>query len=126
MDAFQQKFGQIVEKTWNDEAFKQRLMRQPAEVLKEHGIDVPAGVNIQVLENTPQVHHFVLPAKPSALSESDLDQVAGGASSYPDQGATGALGAGDTGATGSLFTPPADTSFGATSGLGVGGSDFKL
>lgn len=126
MEAFQQKFSQIVEKAWNDEAFKQRLMRQPGEVLKEQGIDVPAGVNIQVLENTPQVHHFVLPARPGALSQDDLDQVAGGASSYPDQGATGGLGAGGTATTGSLYTPPGDTSFGATSGLGVSGSDFKL
>lgn len=126
MEPFQQKFSQVIEKAWNDEAFKQRLLQHPHDVLKEHGIDVPAEVNLRVLENTAQVHHFVLPAKPAALSESDLDNVAGGASAYPSQDVTAALGAGDNNGAGALFTPPADTSFGATSGLGVCGSDFNL
>ena len=37
-------WGQLVAKAWKDPAFKKRLLAQPAAVLKEEGIEMPAGV----------------------------------------------------------------------------------
>ena len=73
------RYGQVVAKAWRDEAFKQRLHADPAGVLREHGIALPAGRQVRVVENTDQVTHVVLPAKPTGLSDEQLDQVAGGA-----------------------------------------------
>jgi hypothetical protein len=74
-------WGQIVARAWQDQAFKKRLLADPAAVLCEHAVEVPRGVQVQVVENTDQVCYLTLPKKPSAaeLSEAELAQVAGGA-----------------------------------------------
>jgi hypothetical protein len=126
MEAFNQKFAKVIEKAWADEAFKARLVASPVDVLKESGIDVPAGMQVKVVENTADVRYFVLPAQPDQLSDNDLDKVAGGSGSYPNQGAIGGLGSGDTAEGGTLFAPPTNTDFSTASGLGTSASSFKL
>ena len=73
-------YGRIVAKAWADEAFKQRLLADPAAVLKAEGLAVPEGVELRLVENTDKVVHLTLPAKPAELSDEQLDDVAGGAS----------------------------------------------
>jgi hypothetical protein len=80
--ADENKFGDIVSKCWNDEAFKKRFMSDPKSVLAEHGMAVPEGLNVKVVENTDDLMHITLPpkpAKPGELSDAALDQVSGGA-----------------------------------------------
>jgi hypothetical protein len=72
------KYGQVVAKAWQDEAFKQRLLNDPHGVLQEHGVQVPAGTQVRVVEDTDQVAHLVLPQRPPDLTDEQLDQVAGG------------------------------------------------
>ena len=72
------RYGQVVAKAWQDEGFKQRLLSDPQGALAEHGIEVPAGQQVRVVENTDQVVHLVLPPKPRDLSDEQLDQAAGG------------------------------------------------
>ena len=73
-------WGKIVARAWQDAGFKRRLLADPAAVLKEHGVAVPAGVQVQVLEDTEAVRNLVLPSKPGGeLAEADLEQVAAGA-----------------------------------------------
>jgi hypothetical protein len=59
---------------WADPAFRQRLLADPAAVLKENGVPVPPGVQVQVVENTDKLVHLILPRPPSPkdLSEEDL------------------------------------------------------
>ena len=77
MDAKQ--WSQIVAKAWADPKFKQRLLASPAAVLKENGVDVPTGVAVKVVENSENLVHLTLPARPTGeLSEKELEQVAGG------------------------------------------------
>jgi hypothetical protein len=72
------RWGMLVADTWGDANLKRRLLSDPAAVLGERGMPVPPGTQIKVVEDTDQVRHFVLPAKPSAaqLSEEQLQTVA--------------------------------------------------
>ena len=45
---------------------------------KEAGISVPAGMTVSVLEDSDTHVHLVLPAKPAALSDAQLDAIAAG------------------------------------------------
>jgi hypothetical protein len=72
------KMSQIIAKCWADESFKQKLLADPAATLKAEGIDFPAGLSIRAVENADKVFHLVIPAKPTDLSDEDLDKVAGG------------------------------------------------
>jgi hypothetical protein len=71
--------GKIIARAWRDPAFKAKLIADPHATLKEAGVTVPAGVTVKVVENSDTHVHLVLPPKPtSELSDSALDQVAGG------------------------------------------------
>lgn len=64
-----------------DPALKAKLMANPAAVLAEHGVKVPAGMTVKVLENTPKLYHLVLPNVASGsgkLSDEELAAAAGG------------------------------------------------
>ena len=72
------QFQQIIAKCWADEHFKQRLLSNPAETLKQEGMEVPAGVMVKVLENTAQVINLVIPQRPTDLDDEALVIAAGG------------------------------------------------
>ncbi len=80
MDHEQQgkKINQLIAKCWSDEGFKQKLLADPAAVLKAEGVALPDGLSVKALENTDTVFHLVIPAKPTNLSDEELDVVAGG------------------------------------------------
>jgi hypothetical protein len=54
-------FGQLVQKATEDAALRQRLLQSPKQVLTEAGITLPAGIEVEILENTDKVIHLVLP-----------------------------------------------------------------
>ena len=64
---------------WKDEALKQRFMADPKAVLAEYGMDVPDGMDVNVVENTDTTVHITLPMKPSDdLTDDELSNAAGG------------------------------------------------
>jgi hypothetical protein len=80
------QWGQIVGRAWADDDFKQRLLSDPAAVLKEYDLAQPAGLRIEMLqdpewvpESTDEVLYLVLPVKPpdEELCEDDLCSVGG-------------------------------------------------
>jgi len=77
-------WGQIVAKAWTDEAFKRRLLAEPAAVLAEHGMEVPPGVRCRVMEDTATVRHLTLPfrADDHEIAEQDLSRAVGGAQKF--------------------------------------------
>jgi len=80
-----EQWSQLVAQVWADEKLKQRLLENPASVLQEHGIEVPAGVEVRVVENTEKVSYLTLPAKPAGhvteLTSGQMSSVVGGAPS---------------------------------------------
>ena len=76
--------AQLFAACWKDEALKARFMADPKAVLKEHGLDVPDGMDVKVVENADDCVHITLPAPPSGhgdLSDEELSNAAGGV--YP-------------------------------------------
>ena len=72
------KMSQLIAKCWADEGFKRKLLANPAATLKAEGVELPVGVSFKAHENTEKVVHLIIPAKPTDLSDEDLDKVAGG------------------------------------------------
>jgi hypothetical protein len=72
------QIGQLIAKCWADEGFKQKLLTDTMATLKAEGTELPAGLIVKAVENTDQVFHLIIPAKPTDLSDDDLENVAGG------------------------------------------------
>ena len=73
--------AQLFAACWKDEALKARFMSDPKAVLKEHGLDVPDGIDVKVVENADDCVHITLPAPPAGdndLSDEELSNAAGG------------------------------------------------
>lgn len=45
----------------SDPILKKRFLNEPKTVLAEHGIHVPDGMVLEILEDSATVHHLVLP-----------------------------------------------------------------
>jgi hypothetical protein len=69
--------GPVVARAWRDADFRRRLLAEPAQALAEHGVQVPEGLEVRVVENAAGLVHLILPPKPGDdLSDEQLDQVA--------------------------------------------------
>jgi hypothetical protein len=64
---------------WKDEALKARFMADPKAVLAEHGMAVPDGMDVKVVENADNCVHITMPAPGHQfLADHDLGSVVGG------------------------------------------------
>ena len=75
------KLAALFAACWKDEALKARFMADPKAVLAEYGIDVPDGINVNVVENSDNTVHITMPQAPDGageLSDEELANVAGG------------------------------------------------
>lgn len=77
----EKKWAEIVKKCEKDQVFKQRLLQNPKQVFKDHGLEVPAGITLKILESTKDTHYLILPESRMArdLSDSELLKISGGA-----------------------------------------------
>lgn len=90
MSQHNRQFDQaIIDKAMRDEAFRQRLLRDPRGALKDaFGATIPPGVTIHVHEETTSDVHIVIPGAKGAygasqgnaqeLSDADLEVAVGG------------------------------------------------
>ena len=101
----QKAFLSLQVRYWLDEDFKKELERNPNVILKQNGIPVSMNVKIDILQNSKEQGYFVIPAKPSNLSDSDL-QVMAEAGTIGSAGCVGSAGTfcGTAGTFGTLGT----------------------
>jgi hypothetical protein len=64
------RYAKIIARAWADGAFREKLIKEPASVLREYGIAVPRGYEVKVVSEAParkpaKAVLFVLPEKPS-------------------------------------------------------------
>jgi len=64
----QKVWAKIVAKAWADEDYKQRLLDDPASVLKAEGAELPEGVALKCVEATESQAWLVLPPRPTTGS----------------------------------------------------------
>ena len=70
----------VITKCWEDEAFKEKLLADPAATLKAEGVQLPEGVTVHVAIDTDDTRTLVIPPPPvGELSDADLSGLAGGA-----------------------------------------------
>ncbi len=80
------KLAELFAACWKDEALKARFMADPKAVLAEHGMDVPANIDVNVVENTDNTVHITMPMAPAGaanLSDEELSNAAGGIFAFP-------------------------------------------
>ena len=62
-----------------------RMEEDPVAVFAGYGIEMPAGTDIRVVEDTAEVFHFTLPFEPNYdLTDEQLDWISGGTGYAPD------------------------------------------
>lgn len=73
------KYAEVIAKAWSDESFKQKLIANPKEALKEMGIETPSNMPIKVCDGSDGTFYLVLPKKPNQnLSPEELKKISGG------------------------------------------------
>jgi hypothetical protein len=60
---------EIVTRAWKDPNFKEKLLKDPKGVLKEMGVEIPADIVINIVEDKSHTHTFVLPPSPTEVTE---------------------------------------------------------
>ncbi len=84
MSDMQKLYGEIIKKAWEDEGFKENLMKDPKGALKkDFNIDVPEDMDLKVVETTSKLQYIIIPSNPfenkmSEIKEDELLAVAGG------------------------------------------------
>jgi hypothetical protein len=77
-EAVRRKYARLVARAWMEPEFAVRLKSNPAEVLREAGIEVPAEVEMKVVTDPTQggqpAYFFTLPPKPESLVEELSDE----------------------------------------------------
>ena len=79
----QQQYHQIITKCALDESFKQHLLADPRETLKQEGVELPMDVTVKVAVNTPGVINLVIPATTADWNEETLARQTWGAVETP-------------------------------------------
>ena len=77
----QKKWIDLIILAWKDPKLKEKLFKNPKEVCTAHGIKLPKGQEVKILENSKEIFHLVLPKAPEGLSKEDLLKV--GVEGYP-------------------------------------------
>lgn len=80
--------AQLIAESKTDPDFRQRLIETPRATISEFAkVEIPAGLEISILQETSSHRYLVLPpiaAESSELSDDDLARVSGGTNSNPD------------------------------------------
>ena len=75
-DEFANPVNLVIKKAWLDDEFRERLLRDPRDVLREYGIDIEE-TNIHVHVNSASEKHLVIPELPKnkELTDADMERL---------------------------------------------------
>jgi predicted ATPase len=69
----------LIKKAWADSEFKKQLLSDPKSAIeKEIGQSLPENFVVKALEETSNTAYIRIPRNPEELSDSEMDNVAGG------------------------------------------------
>lgn len=69
----------LIKKAWADSEFKKQLLSNPkAAIEKEIGKPLPEKFVVKAVEETSDIAYIRIPRNPEELSDSEMDNVAGG------------------------------------------------
>ena len=71
--------AKIIAHAWKNEEFKNKLLKNPKEALKEFGFELEGDIDVSTLQENANQFYFILPASPSEaskLSEIELESIA--------------------------------------------------
>lgn len=69
------KYRNLIQKCWIDPDFKNQLMNDPAQTMRNEGIEIPEHVSVTAVENTKDQFTLVIPPKPNGKIEIHLDHL---------------------------------------------------
>ncbi len=61
----------LIDRAWQDAAFKQELLSNPKATLEKEGIKLPANIEVRVVEENPTTLYLVIPINPNSKELSD-------------------------------------------------------
>ena len=68
--------ARVIAKAWKDPEFKKRLLADPRSIIsQELGADLPAGLQVSALEETPQTYYLLVPMKPPGAETCSLEEL---------------------------------------------------
>lgn len=76
----QERLRAIIDQASSEPTFRRTFLADPEGVMKQHGLTLPDGVKVRVVEDASDVMHIVLPPlqHDEELSDRSLDRVSGG------------------------------------------------
>ena len=79
LEDFNSKYGKAVARAWTEADYKAKLLDDPNAALAEVGIEVPSGVNVNIVEVDAENVQLVLPPAPEGeIADESLQGAAGG------------------------------------------------
>ncbi len=83
-ETIEQLWAKLVAESSEDQNLRQRLLEEPASVLRENGVEVPEGATIKTLEKDDRTIALTVTTNADGdLSEEELESVAGGNKTLP-------------------------------------------
>lgn len=71
--------AKIIARAWKDNDFKQKLLKNPKEAIKEFGLEMPNTRQMKVVEESANQDYLVIPNQPAEihkLSQAELEKIA--------------------------------------------------
>lgn len=65
--------SQVIQKAWEDQEFKEKLLNDPKTAIREAlGISLPENIKIKAVEETSDEFYLIIPPSPSVMAQSSL------------------------------------------------------
>jgi hypothetical protein len=65
------KLESVIMRAWRDKGYAERLRKNPRNVLREDGIELPEGIEVIVLQDDDKRRHLVIPHAPMKLPDDE-------------------------------------------------------